>query len=75
MFRLYFIKVWRGNINGRGIQRNDLIFSIQTQYLRFYPLRYNYERCLRVEVYGCKSSDPGMNKLMMASVFAKIKHF
>ncbi|XP_046855096.1 uncharacterized protein LOC124448135 isoform X1 [Xenia sp. Carnegie-2017] len=52
-------KVWRGNINGRGIKRNNFNSSIQTQYLRFYPQRYNYERCLRVEVYGCKSSDPG----------------
>ncbi|XP_046855102.1 coagulation factor V-like isoform X2 [Xenia sp. Carnegie-2017] len=55
-------KVWRGNINGRGIKRNNFNSSIQTQYLRFYPRRYNYKRCLRVEVYGCKSSDPGQSE-------------
>ncbi|XP_046855100.1 EGF-like repeat and discoidin I-like domain-containing protein 3 isoform X5 [Xenia sp. Carnegie-2017] len=63
-------KVWRGNINGRGIKRNNFNSSIQTQYLRFYPQRYNYERCLRVEVYGCKSSDPDNGKFTPAKTDA-----
>ncbi|CAB4002326.1 Hypothetical predicted protein [Paramuricea clavata] len=57
-------KIWQGNNDGNSINRVIFSKSIQTRYFRIYPQKYNLNRCLRVEVYGCRSSQNGHQTLL-----------
>ena len=44
-----------GNINGYQVEGTTV--DIQATYLRFTPKRFRNAICMRVELYGCKSSE------------------
>ena len=51
-----FRQTWRGNSNGNSIKGNNFEQTIQTRYFRIYPEKTTSRfRCLRVEIYGCRS--------------------
>ena len=55
----FFFQLWVGNIDADTIKTNHFNSSVQTRYLRIYPMHYKVYRCLRVEVYGCRLKQNG----------------
>ena len=44
-----------GNVDGNQVEGTTV--DIQATYLRFTPKRFKNAICMRVELYGCKSSE------------------
>ena len=48
-------KIMPGNVDGYKVEGTTV--DIQAAYLRFTPKRFKNNICMRVELYGCKSSE------------------
>ena len=52
--KYFFSKTMPGNVDGNQVEGTTV--DIQAAYLRFTPKRFKNGICMRVELYGCKSS-------------------
>ena len=56
-----------GNMDGNTVKKNYFNTSVQTRYIRIYPVKYNVYRCLRVEVYGCRMKQRSASMSLVTS--------
>ena len=54
-FVIFYWKIWPGNSDAQTVVENIFPSPISARFVRVFPVSYNYEICMRMELYGCRN--------------------